>query len=421
MSDDEDLFDRQGAEPARSRRPAPGPRHFRPDPAQDDDRDDRGRYEADRNADDYVDGDYVDGDYVDDDYVEVRRESSRGRRVLTVVLVVFLVLGVAAAGTVVWVQRQLDPPGAAGELQPIVVPEGSTSDDIGKLLAAEGVIPSDFVWGWYLRINGGGPFQAGTYQLGANSSVREVIDALEKGPAPIEERSFTIPEGLLVTEILDRLADPEAGLGFDRAVLQQLLDSGQIRWQGQPADQPSNEGILFPETYRIDAEADEQAVLELLVAQLDSVMTELDVASAQERFNLTPYEVLVVASLIEEETKVDAERPMVARVIYNRLSDGIPLGIDATSRYESILADRGRDQLDFESDSPYNTRRIAGLPPTPIAAPGRASIEAALNPADGPWIYYVLEDAEGNHFFTESDREFLAAKERCRLNDLGCG
>jgi UPF0755 protein len=131
--------------------------------------------------------------------------------------------------------------------------------------------------------------------------------------------------------------------------------------------------------------------------------------------------VLVVASLIEEETKVDAERSKVARVIYNRLEQGIPLGIDATSRYEAVLAGRSRDDIDFDSDSPYNTRKVAGLPPTPIASPGRASIEAALNPADGPWIYYVLQDAQGNHFFTESSREFINAKNRCAELDLGCG
>lgn len=376
--------------------------------------------------DDHIEGEYADDDYVDDvyeddDYVDLPPRSGRGRRVLIVVLAILIVLAVAAGAAALWVQRQLDPPGAAGEPQTITVPEGSTSDDIGRLLAAEGVISSDFVWGWYLRINGGGPFQAGDYELGDNSAIADVIDILEAGPAPIDERSFTVPEGLTVPEILARLADPDDGLGFDLATMQQLLDSGQIRWQGQPADQPSNEGILFPETYRIDAEADEKAVLLLLVAQLDQVMTELDVASAQERFNLTPYEVLVAASLIEEETKVDAERPMVARVIYNRLSQGIPLGIDATSRYEAELAGRDRGDIDFESDSPYNTRRNAGLPPTPIAAPGRASIEAALNPADGPWTYYVLEDAEGNHFFTDSNSEFLAAKERCRQAGLGCG
>lgn len=391
--------------PRHAARPAeksgPPPRYRRPEPER------------------YVD---VSDEYDDDhDYVELRRESSRGRRVLTVVLAIFVVLAVAVGATALWVRRQLDPAGGAGEPQAIVVQEGSTSDDIGKLLAAEGVIPSDFVWGWYLRINGGGPFQAGTYELGDNSAIGEVIDILDAGPAPIEERSFTVPEGLTVPEILARLADPHDGLGFDLATMQQLLDSGQIHWLGQPADQSSHEGILFPETYRIEAEADEEAVLRLLVAQLDKVMTELNVASAQERFNLTPYEVLVVASLIEEETKVDEERPMVARVIYNRLSQGIPLGIDATSRYEAELAGRNRDDIDFESDSPYNTRRSAGLPPTPIAAPGRASIDAALNPADGPWIYYVLEDATGHHFFTESDSEFLAAKERCRQADLGCG
>ena len=205
------------------------------------------------------------------------------------------------------------------------------------------------------------------------------------------------------------------------ATLQEILDSGQVRSAYQPPDQPSNEGILFPETYRVGEGYDELSVLQLMVAQLDRTMAELGVESAQERFNLTPYEVLIVASLIEEETKVDAERPQVARVIYNRLRQGIPLGIDATSRYEAELAGRSREQIDFDSDSPYNTRKVAGLPPTPIANPGRASIAAALEPADGDWLYYVLQDAEGNHFFTASYQEFLAAKQRCADAGLGCG
>ena len=390
-------------------------------PPYDEDTDGVYDNDVDDGSEDYeYDYDYLE-DGPEDEYVEVRRESSGARRLLVAVLAVLLVLGVVAGGAALWVQRQLDPPGEPGEARQLVIPEGSTSDDIGKLLADEGIISSELVWSWYLRINGGGPFQAGTYELADNSAIADVIDTLDAGPAPIEERSFTVPEALTLTEILDRLADPEEGLGFDRAALQQLMDSGQIRWSGQPADQPSNEGILFPDTYRIEADADEEAVLRKLVGQLETVMNELDVASAQERFNLTPYEVLIVASLIEEETKVDSERAQVARVIYNRLSQGIPLGIDATSRYEAELAGRDREDIDFESDSPYNTRRNAGLPPTPIAAPGRASIEAALNPADGPWIYYVLEDAEGNHFFTDSDREFLAAKARCRDAGLGCG
>jgi UPF0755 protein len=116
----------------------------------------------------------------------------------------------------------------------------------------------------------------------------------------------------------------------------------------------------------------------------------------------------------------------IARVIYNRLDIGEPLGIDATSRYEAELAGRDRDDIDFESDSPYNTRRNAGLPPTAIAAPGRAALEAALNPAEGPWIFYVRDPDEtrtppGGHFFTDSSREFNEVKAQCEAAGLGCG
>jgi UPF0755 protein len=377
---------------------------------------------------DYLDDGY-DDEYPDDpeyapddeDYVELRRASSRGRRILTVIVGIVLVLAVAVGGTAFWVKGQIDPSGDPGEPTSITIPEGATSDDIGALLADEGVISSDFVWGWYLRINGGGPFEAGVYELPTNSAIPDVIDLLDAGPAPIEERSFTMPEGLTVPETLARLASPEDGLGFDQAAMQELLDTGAVTSQVLGPDLPSSEGILFPETYRVAADADEQAVLQQMVTQLDSTLTDLHVETAQDRFNLSPYEILIVASLIEEETKVDEERGKVAQVIYNRLRQDIPLGIDATSRYEAELAGRDRDDIDFESDSPYNTRRNQGLPPTPIASPGRASIEAALNPTDGPWIYYVLEDADGHHFFTDSNDEFINAKNRCADLGLGCG
>jgi UPF0755 protein len=346
------------------------------------------------------------------------RAPGRARVLLGVAISLVVLLG--ACG--VWVQRQIDPPGSPGAPFPVTVPEGATSGDIGKLLEDQGIISSAFIWDWYLRINGGGPFQAGEYQLQEDSAMGDVVDTLSLGPAPPEERRFTMPEGFTVTQTLDRLADGEKGLGLDRAVLQQLLDSGQVRSVYQPADQPSNEGILFPETYLVDLdETDPLGVLQLMVDELDATMAGLNVESAQERFNLTPYEILIVASLIEEETKIPEERAMVARVIYNRLRQGIPLGIDATSRYEAEIEGRDRGDIDFTSNSPYNTRRVKGLPPTPIASPGRASIEAALDPADGPWIYYVLEDADGHHFFTDSDSEFIAAKRRCANAGLGCG
>ena len=105
---------------------------------------------------------------------------------------------------------------------------------------------------------------------------------------------------------------------------------------------------------------------------------------------------------------------------------GEPLGIDATSRYEAVLAGRDRDDIDLESESPYNTRRNAGLPPTPIALPGRQALEAALNPEAGPWIYYVRDPdtsrtPEGGHFFTDSGSEFEDVKAECEAAGLGCG
>jgi UPF0755 protein len=345
------------------------------------------------------------------------RRGGRGRLLLGIAVVLVLLLG--ACG--VWVQRQIDPGGSPGEVRTVTIPEGSSSSAIGDQLADAGIITSAFVWDWYLRVFGGGPFQAGDYQLAEDSSMGDVVDTLEAGPAPPEEKRFTIPEGFTLDEIVARLADPERGLGFDAAELQQLLDSGQVRSTYQPADQPSNEGILLPETYSVEPEATALQVLQMMVGELDATLAGLDVESAQDRFNLTPYEILIVASLIEEETKVPSERPMVARVIYNRMRQGIPLGIDATSRYEAEIEGRDRGDIDFSSNSPYNTRRVQGLPPTPIASPGRASIEAALNPADGPWIFYVLEDEAGNHFFTESNSEFLRAKQRCEDAGLGCG
>jgi UPF0755 protein len=342
----------------------------------------------------------------------------RGPRIFLGVAIVGLLL-VAFVG--VWVQRQINPSGSPDAPHTVVVPAGSTSSAIGKLLAKDGVISSSFVWDWYLRINGGGPFEAGEYQLGDNTSMGAVVSALQRGPLPPAQKRVTVPEGFTVKQTLARLASPTKGLGLDLTKLQQALASGQVHSSFQPPGETSSEGILFPDTYEVDPKTDELAVLQLMVQKMDETLTQLDVTSAQTTYHLTPYEILTVASLIEEETKVPEERAKVARVIYNRIKQGIPLGIDATSRYEAELAGRDRSKVDFTSSSPYNTRKHKGLPPTPIAAPGRASIEAALHPDDGDWIYYVLQDSAGHHLFTASASEFAAAKQRCHAAGLGCG
>ena len=137
---------------------------------------------------------------------------------------------------------------------------------------------------------------------------------------------------------------------------------------------------------------------------------------------LNPYQILIVASLIEEEAKTEGDRGKIARVIYNRLDLGMPLGIDATIVY-ALEGDRQLSQSDLEVDSPYNTRIYSGLPPSPIAAPGKLSLEAALNPEVGDWLYYVRTDefGPGSHTFATTNQEFQQAVQICIERDLGCG
>mgnify|MGYP003114804058 FL=1 len=368
-------------------------------------------------------GDYVEEEpWAEGEWDDWHPPSHTGRKLFIAFLVLLALL--AAGAFVAWnqIQERIDPPGPPGAAVELEIPAGSTTEDIGALLVDNDIITSSTIWNYWTRLEGVGPFQAGFYEFQQNSSFDEAVAVLDDGPRPPQLERITIPEGLTVSEILPRLADPDTGVErWSLEALQAALDSGEIRSQYQPEGVTSYEGLLFPDTYEIDEDVDEAGFLRRLVAETDARLTALDVEAKAAALGRTPYEILVIASLIEEETRVPAERAMVARVVYNRLEQGIPLGIDATSRYEAEISGRDREDLDFESDSPYNTRRVAGIPPTPIAAPGQASLEGALNPAEGNWIYYVLQDEQGNHFFTDSFAEFNQAKAECARLDLGCG
>ena len=179
----------------------------------------------------------------------------------------------------------------------------------------------------------------------------------------------------------------------------------------------------MPDTYEIAEGANEAAVLQAMVAQFDTVADEIGLADARASVGVDPYGALIVASLVEREAKVDGDRAKVARVIYNRLKQGTPLGVDATICYVSATCPPLAS--DLQKDTPYNTRLHTGLTPTPISNVSRASLEAALNPERGPWLYYVLDpevDPSGQqHLFTASASEFQAAAARCKAAGFGCG
>ena len=342
--------------------------------------------------------------------------ADRGRRARRwgAALAVLVVVGllVAAAGAL-YLRSLVDPAGDPGSAVAVEIPTGSSPADIGTLLADEGVIEDAGIWRWYLRVKGGGPFLAGSYTFRENSSMGDAVAVLDGGPALAAFRNVTVPEGLTVAEVAREVG--ESGF-LDGARFEELLASGAYRSRYQPAEVAVLEGLLFPDTYRLEEGEDEEVLLNRMIAALDGVAQELGYDDAAARTGRSAYEVLVVASLIEAEAKVDEDRAKISRVIYNRLDEQMSLGIDATVYY--ALGRRGGSltESDLAVDSPYNTRAQAGLPPTPIAIPGRASLEAAINPEPGPWLYYVLADASGVHAFSEGYPEFLdnvaAAREK---------
>jgi UPF0755 protein len=344
----------------------------------------------------------------DDEYVRLPRRSSLLRKIIVVLIGLAILAAILAYAAISYVQAKLDPSGDPGEVLRIEVPQGHTVSEVGALLDDEGVISDATVFRYYAAYKDFDRVDAGIYELPANSAMWEVLELLDAGPLPPAFVEVTIPEGLRIDEVAVRLLDQMPEL--DRAELLSALAGVQSTLR--PAGQTSLEGLLFPSTYRVEEgdEADEAAIVGQMAAELEKVTTELGYDQAQAVTGRSPYELLVIASLIEEEARVPEDQAKISRVIHNRLEQGMKLEIDAT-----VLFARGEHtdtltQSDLDLDSPYNTRKYAGLPPTPIALPGRGALEAALHPADGDWLFYVLADAEGRHLFTSDYNEFLRQK-----------
>ena len=238
-------------------------------------------------------------------------------------------------------------------------------------------------------------------------------------PAPIvapKTCNIAFPEGFTRKQMAEKItvngraARKECGFASRLSASRYLaLTSGATRvpgpflTEGRP---PHLEGFLFPATYQYTARTGTRQIVNAQLAAFKKNWAKVNLRYARSR-NLTPYDVLIIASMIEKEVIAPEERPLVAGVIYNRLKAGMTLGIDATLRYgldipptESIRVSQ------LESDNPYNTRKLPGLTPTPIASPGLASIQAAAHPARTDYLFFVRKPDKVHHFFTASEREF---------------
>jgi peptidoglycan lytic transglycosylase G len=369
------------------------------------------------------DDDYDDGELPPDQ----RRGCARRLGLVALAIAAVLCLLLVAGG--VWVRGKISPGGPPGEEVTIEIARGQSTGDIGSTLADAGVISDATVWTWYVRFRGGGDIQAGTYAMHENLSMGDALDILTAGPESAAADQVVVPEGLTVRQTVARLTDPEDGVeGFTADELNAAIADPALRSRYIPADVPQNgyslEGTLFPQAYDLEDGLDERGLAQQMVQSFEATAEEVDLEGGTAALNqalglnLTPYDVLKVASMVEEEARLDEERGKIARVIYNRLQQDMFLGIDATSCFES--GECPPTQAELDSDSPYNTYQHRGLPPTPISAPGQASLEAALNPTDGPWIYYLLADEEGHHRFTDDRDEFNQWVEECRDQGL-CG
>jgi UPF0755 protein len=325
-----------------------------------------------------------------------------------VLLLLAVGFGIAAVRYYDWCQ------GASGPREPVtfVVAEGQGGAQIVDRLHEQGVVRCGLVSRWLLRRSGlEGEFRSGTFELTTNMTPDEAFEALTTPPPPVPSVRLTIPEGYRQTQIAERV-DEVLGIPAKR-FMKAVESSDRSLPPYLPEDATSLEGFLFPETYEfIEGRTTPDDVIDRLLDQFGAEAESLPWENAEE-LGVTPYEVVTIASMIEEEAALEEERAVIAGVIYNRLEEGMVLGIDATLLYDDPTPDGQLSFSDLETDTPYNTRINPGLPPTPISSPGIASLRAALEPADTPYFYYVLCGEDGHHEFGRTLAEHEANRARC--------
>jgi UPF0755 protein len=337
------------------------------------------------------------------------KERRRGPWILLIVFIV-LVGSVAVAGG--WWARAVgscgDGAGCPHTRLVIDIPPGSSGADVADILKENGVIRSTMAFKLMAKFRARGGFDAGTYtNLTTNMTVSEALDALKLGPLPQQSLKLLIREGLNVKQTAAAIQD---ALGVRIKDFVSAATSGDFSLPPYlPQGTNTVEGFLFPNTYDFFAGSAPKDIIDKLLKEFRTQVADLPWDTYKRAGITSEYDVIIVASMIEREAKFDEDRAKIARVIYNRLKKGMPLEIDATVQYAlNKYAPLTTDDLNV--DSPYNTYKITGLPPTPIASPSLASIAAALSPANGKWLYYLVTSCDGHHTFTSSYDEFINLK-----------
>lgn len=324
---------------------------------------------------------------------------------MAIVVVIFLIAGLTA----LWAKGQIWPGGEPGDEVTFEVQTGWSGKQVVEELSKAGIVGNSAVANLYFKFAGNGRYEAGNYQMNKNLGAAKALKVIEQGPQQRFD-TLTIPEGYTLTQTAARVAE----IGRDPNLFIQAGRNGTVKSKFEPAEQLNIEGLFFPDTYQVGTDETPEQVLQEMVKRFDDIATELNIEAGAAALGRTPYEIVIIASMIEREARVPEDREKISRVIYNRLAQDMVLNIDATVRYGVGKPSDPLTQSDLQTDGPYNTYTRKGLPPTPIAAPGRASLEAALHPADGEWLFYVVADTSGRHVFTNTYQEHLVEVEKAR-------
>ncbi|GAB5554042.1 MAG: endolytic transglycosylase MltG [Saprospiraceae bacterium] len=335
-------------------------------------------------------------------------------KLLKFFLVLVLLGALAGGGFMYWVYKNMNDAVSHNHSETyITIKSGSAQSQILEQLAQEGIIAEPLAVRVYLKTYGQAQdMQAGEYQFKSPITAMEVLETLKDGRK--RTTTLTIPEGWTRFEIAKRLHAKFPGEpAKSEAEILALMDDVSLIKAIDPSA-TNLEGYLYPTTYEIILNSSPEEVIEKMVAQFKKIW-QPEWTNQAKALGRTPREIVTIASLIENESKFDSERPIVASVIYNRLDLGMALGIDATNVYIAKL--RGKwdgiiNKSDVEIEHPYNTRKIIGLPPGPISSASKSAFEAALNPAETDYIYYVLDvdKNDGSHNFYEDSAGFLKGK-----------
>jgi UPF0755 protein len=343
------------------------------------------------------------------------------RTSLTVVLVLFLVVASGLAWGANYYRGCKEAPAQTGATVSFDVPDGATGTDVVSSLADRGLIScGGFVGNLLLRGTGkASDIRAGTYELRVGMSLDEIIGVLTTPPKKVATVRLTITPGLRIRSayhgersIASQVA-AQTGLSAERFA--QLADSGRYALAPYLPKGTSAEGFLLPQTYELVKKGlTDDAVIRRMLDEFRTETESLAWGNAKQ-LGVTIYQVVVVASMIEKEAGSHDDLELISGVIYHRLRIGMNLGIDATLLYDDPTPDGQLSTSDLQTKNPYNTRLTIGLPPTPIASPGVPSLDAALNPKQTAYLYYVLCPPDGNgvHRFAKTYSEHLHNVQEC--------